>query len=165
MALFKVKQKFPNMQINTIKVGGVDNLASYAETGVKFRVGYITLYFNPTHFRNYERLMKRIIKSNKTGFLVANTVEDIVVHELGHVLTFNHLLKTYSKDTALYALDKLRQIRFNRTGLSTYATLNGADGLAEAFVKYMKTGSLKGITTQDRISVRKLFKAYTGYDY
>jgi len=80
-----------------------------------------------------EAFSARIMRNHNNNVLAAQNVEDLIAHEMAHVLTFQNC-DTYG--LFLQMEEKVRE-QFIR-GVSLYAdsTYDGAETIAEAFVKY-----------------------------
>lgn len=160
--LWEMKQKFPDLKIERIYPTSND---------VLMQVNYVrggkgnTLEYSTSFFKSEKRALADIARMHKNNYLVADSVEGIVHHEMGHALTNSHLVKRYGQGMARQEVQRLDSIKFSRKGLSKYGTKDGGEGVAEAFSKYMQTGSIDSITKANGQSIHKLMKTYTGREF
>ncbi len=86
-------------------------------------------YFNDS----LESFTERIMRNYNKGILAAKNVEDLIAHELAHVMTF----QTCEKYSVFENLEQEVRSQFI-SGVSLYAdsTFDGAETIAESFVRY-----------------------------
>lgn len=168
--LLRFKRKFPQLKIDAIEVGGKGKNI-YAEIAMDYRTGKTTLILDGGTFKDYKSLARALKRNGKTNYLVGDSIEDLIAHEMGHVLNYHHLVAKHGS-RARMEVDRLKTIRFNQKGLSKYAASDGAEGLAEIFSKYMKTDSLKGISSVgikrpaavELAGIKRILKTYAGVE-
>lgn len=163
-ALYTFKQKFPEMQLGKIEFGKDSADVFMRMTGTS-KGGTLLLnekYLSSKGMKKFERELARY---NKTNYFVADNIEGLVYHELGHGLNYNHLYAKYqSKAMVAQEMKKLEGIRFKAKGLSKYGAQDGAEGVAESFTKYMQTGGIQGIELESGGSVASVLKTYAGLE-
>lgn len=106
------------LQFQALNVGG------YYESAIIINRDYC--------FNDFE---ERIMKNFNSGALASKNIEDVIAHEIAHIMTFQQC-ETYGQFVA--AEDEVREL-FKR-GMSRYAdsTYDGAETIAEAFVRYRR---------------------------
>lgn len=136
----KIKEDY-NVRINTITVMDLgkqnekvpfqfvpENVGGYLKYKLVLNAGYD---FNGS----LENFTARIMRNYNNGVLASKDVEDLIAHEMAHILTFQDC------DTFGMFLRLEEEVResFIR-GVSAYAdsTYDGAETIAEAFVKYRR---------------------------
>lgn len=167
-ALYSFKQKFPQLKLDGIEVGGKGKniYAQASPRGNKF-----ILVLDKDSFDNYKRLAKDMRRLGKTNYLVGDSIEDLIAHEMGHILNMRHLFAKHGAKARM-EMTRLSGIRFNQKGLSKYGSRDGVEGLAEVFSKFMKTGSLRGISTAgikrpaaaELAGIKRILKTYAGVE-
>jgi hypothetical protein len=122
------------------------------------------LQINTAFFKQAEDLsgLNTYIKSiADRGHWVPVNVEQVIAHELGHTLTFQGLT-----DTAMmsrnYELTARRS--FKSSTLSAYGATSDAEGIAESFAKYLKTGTISDVETYGNLKAIEIIKKYTGVE-
>ncbi len=161
-ALYNFKQKFPQMRLDAIEVGAKGKNV-YAEARYHVPTGKSTLVLSKDDFKNYKVLSKKIKRDGATNYLVGDSVDDLIAHEMGHVLSYNYMGRMRDINRFNSSLKSLENVRFLQKGLSKYATQDGAEGLAEVFSKYVKTGGIEGISTTSKyLTTEKVLKIYAG---
>ena len=136
----KIKENY-NVRINTITVMDLgrqnekvpfqfvpENVGGYLRYKLVLNAGYD---FNGS----LENFTARIMRNYNNGVLASKNVEDLLAHEMAHILTFQDC------DTFGMFLRLEEEVResFIR-GVSAYAdsTYDGAETIAEAFVRYRR---------------------------
>lgn len=136
----KIKENY-NVRINTITVMDLgrqnekvpfqfvpENVGGYLRYKLVLNAGYD---FNGS----LENFTARIMRNYNNGVLASKNVEDLLAHEMAHILTFQDC-DTFG--TFLRLEEEVRE-SFIR-GVSAYAdsTYDGAETIAEAFVRYRR---------------------------
>jgi len=125
-----------------------------------------TLTLNKEFFSNYDNAVKFFKKLYKNNYWLAQAPEEILYHEAAHSLVYAHLSKKYTGQKLLDMVNDITfRVKFTRGGLSRYGASSGNEGIAECFVKYFRTGSLKDVYVTENYRAIKavdLIKKYTG---
>ena len=85
-------------------------------------------YFNDSQ----EEFQARILRNYDKGVLAAKSVEDLIAHEMAHVMTFQNLS---SEGGLLLENKRLQDLYVPGVSLYADASLDGAETIAEAFVR------------------------------
>lgn len=166
--LYNFKQKFPQMKLDAIEIGARGKNI-YAEVHVDYKTSKATLILSEKDFKSYKAISKALKRNGKTNYLVADDIEGLVAHEMGHNLNMVYLSRKHGS-RARMEMDRLKTIHFNQEGLSKYATADGSEGLAEVFSKYMRTGNFEGIlfegktASESAIKIKRIMKTYVGIE-
>lgn len=139
-AFDKVKEEY-NVSINNMELESLGNgnervPFQYVPKNIggflKYRLVINTDYdFNGS----LDAFSARIMRNHNNGFLSSENVEDLIAHEMAHILTFQDC-DTFGVFTRVEEEVREKFIK----GVSAYAdsTYDGAETIAEAFVKYRK---------------------------
>ena len=85
-------------------------------------------YFND----NQDEFQARILRNYNGGVLAAKSVEDLIAHEMAHIMTFQDL---NSEGGLLLENKRLQNLYVPGVSLYADASLDGAETIAEAFVR------------------------------
>lgn len=112
----------------------LSNLGGFFEYRVAINADY---NFNGS----LEAYQARIMRNHNSGVLAATCVEDLIAHEMAHVMTF--------QDCDRYAVFERveEEVRYSFIeGMSGYAdaTRDGAETIAEAFIRYRRGEDIPG---------------------
>ena len=137
-ALNKISQEY-DVQVDEILVKSLGKDATNVpfQFNPKNNGGYLKsqIIINKDYYFNdsLESFTARIMRNYNRGILAAQNVEDLLAHEMAHVMTFQNC-DTYGLFLAVE--DEVRE-KFIK-GVSGYAdaSYDGAETIAEAFVKY-----------------------------
>lgn len=88
-------------------------------------------YFNGS----LEAYQARIMRNYNSGALAAKNIEDLITHEMAHVMTFQHC-ETYGEFIRLE--EEVRDSFIKGMSLYADSTFDGAETIAEAFVRYKR---------------------------
>lgn len=139
-AFDKVKEEYnvsiKNMELESLGNGNERVPFQYVPENIggflKYRLVINTDYdFNGS----LDAFSARIMRNHNNGFLSSENVEDLIAHEMAHILTFQNC------DTFGMFIRVEEEVREKFIkGVSAYAdsTYDGAETIAEAFVKYRK---------------------------
>lgn len=104
------------------------NIGGFYESKLVINNDY---YFNDS----LEAYTERIMRNYTSGALAAKSIDDLIAHEMAHVMTFQEC-ETYGQFIELEEEVRSKFIK----GMSLYAdsTWDGAETIAEAFVRYRR---------------------------
>ena len=143
-ALIDLKRKYPDIFLGRIvsKDMGIPSLKGIMSHGSyidphKAGMTRGTLYLNLRYFDKFPlsyNFNKEIMRMFKEGWMTPKKLSDLVVHEMGHNLTF--AVRRFNSSAQLNNYYRKLKIKPVLKGISKYAESNFLESLAEAFVKY-----------------------------
>lgn len=145
-AFDKIKEEYSvridNMELESLGNGNEKVPFQYAPENVGGFLKYRLVINKDYDFNgSLEAFSARIMRNHNNGFLASKSVEDLIAHEMAHILTF--------QDCDAYGMfsrveEEVRESYIR--GVSAYAdsTYDGAETIAEAFVKYRRREELPG---------------------
>lgn len=172
VALAKFKDKFPDSSVMLIRQMSERELLLQPKANmvaIPGGMGNVITYNGKKYSDNVE--VQRVVdKAYNSGWSAGNSVEDRMIHELGHTLVYDNFRSSGLNATSVAFTTKLKEldsVKFTFDGdvKSRYGTKNGNEGLAESVSVYMKTGGFDGIKISDGRPVASVLKEYTGKDF
>lgn len=146
--LIELKEMFPQIKFNSIKAlslkkssgtPALHKTSIYNNGKIKHDLIINTAY--TSKFKNLKELNADIQKSFNEKWWTSQTIEDIVIHEIGHNLTYR---KAELINEDILVLDKeLREKRY-LLNVSEYSKVNFIEMLAEGLVFYYRKMDLPG---------------------
>lgn len=104
------------------------NIGGFLQSKLAINSDY---YFNDS----LEAYQARIMRNYNSGALAAKNIEDLIAHEMAHVMTFQHC-ETYGEFTRLE--EEVRESFVKGMSLYADSTFDGAEVIAEAFIRYRR---------------------------
>jgi len=124
-----------------------------ALTGTADKLMLSTNYFT-TH-GNLAAINKHILGLASDGWWAPISVRDVIAHEFGHYLHLSAVKMRAGNDLFVYAIQTKRWFISKGFGISRYGNTNGAEAIAELFVRFNRgeklTGSLKVLSAGDKL--------------
>lgn len=136
--LFDINNKFKIKldEIITKSEKNADWILMHNSRGLKNEIGIRQLIINKAHFNsfdNYDKLISDIERKSKDGHWVPKNIEELIYHELAHYLTAHgKTIGQIQKEQIVLSV-----MNFGKE-LSYVGGLHGEEGIAEAFVKYIR---------------------------
>lgn len=159
----KVFEKIPNFQELFGQLYGVK--ASQQNGNAYANGGLADVNINTFWFSDYAKLSEQYAHDVEMGWHVPNsTVEDIIVHELGHNVDRliaralgkgdNAFISKTLKTKVMNSFEKKPNIEY---AVSGYATKNNAEWFAECFVEYIVSDNPRKVAAKFGEELEKLF--------